>query len=131
MDYIQLDRHFFENSYWKQKRRFSLSEAWIDLLQLAQFEADTREKILPNGRQISIERGEIHVSLRLLAKRWGWGVMQVRTFLKKGMLSHQLTQRITQGETMLSICNYDKYSPSSNTDYHTEQRLRVFVSPQE
>ena len=109
--FIRLSRKFFENRYWTKKRCLSQAEAWLDLIQMARFEAEPAKVILQSRRELLIERGEIHASLRFLAKRWGWGVMQVRTFLKKAMLSHEITQRITQGENIIILCNYDKYNP--------------------
>ena len=120
--YIRLNRRFFSNAYWAKERTFSLAEAWLDLIQMARFEAEPAKVILQNRRELLIERGEIHASLRFLAKRWGWGVMQVRTFLKKSMLSHEITQRITHGENIITLCNYDKYNPidyKNNTPNNT------------
>jgi hypothetical protein len=120
--FIRLSRKFFENEYWLKARSFSQAEAWLDLIQLSRFEAEPTKKILPNGRQISIERGEIHASLRYLSARWSWGSMQVRTFLRKAVLTHQITQRVTQGENIITLCKYDDYNPlisGNNTPNNT------------
>jgi hypothetical protein len=109
--YIRLSRKFFENEYWTKKRTYSQAEAWLDLIQASRFEAEPTKKTLPNGRQISIERGEVHASLRYLSARWGWGLCKVRTFLQKAVKTHQITQRITQGENVITLCKYDDYNP--------------------
>lgn len=118
--YIRLSRKFFEGAYWQKERTFSLSEAWLDLIQMARFEAEPAKVVLQNRKELLIERGEIHASLRFLAKRWGWGVMQVRGFIKKRIDSNDITQRMTQGETVIKLCNYDKYNPVSNKDNTTD-----------
>ena len=61
--FIRLNRKFFTNVYWSQQRTFSLSEAWLDLIQMARFDAEPATKELPNGRLITIKRGEIHAGL--------------------------------------------------------------------
>ena len=120
MAYIRLDRKFFENPYWKQKRTFSLSEAWLDLIQLARFDAEPTDRILPNGRQITIERGEIHASLRFLSDRWGWSVDKTLRYINRHKEKQEIKHRTQQGETLLMLCNYDKYNPLSNTDTYTK-----------
>lgn len=120
MGYIRLDRKFFENAYWKQKRTFSLSEAWLDLIQLARFDAEPTQIILPNGRMITIERGEIHASLRFLSDRWGWSVDKTLRYINKHKEKQEIKHRTQQGETLLSLCNYDKYNPLPNTDKYTK-----------
>jgi uncharacterized phage protein (TIGR02220 family) len=109
--YIRLSRKFFENKYWLKERTYSQAEAWLDLIQMARFEAEPLTKVLASKRQIVIERGEIHASLRFLSARWKWGIMQVRTFLKSCVASQQITQRITHGESIITLCKYDGYNP--------------------
>jgi hypothetical protein len=109
--YIRLSRKFFKNKYWLKERTHSQAEAWLDLIQMARFEAEPLSKVLASGRQIVIERGEIHASLRFLSARWKWGIMQVRTFLKECVISQQITQRITQGENIITLCKYNDYNP--------------------
>ncbi|MDR2585910.1 MAG: hypothetical protein LBC84_06815 [Prevotellaceae bacterium] len=111
MGFIRLDRKFFKNEYWTKKRSYSQAEAWLDLIQMARFEAEPTKKTLPNGRRIIIERGEVHASLRFLSARWSWGLTQVRTFLRNAVDSHQITQRVTQGENVITLCKYDDYNP--------------------
>ncbi|MDR1340684.1 MAG: hypothetical protein LBK58_11630 [Prevotellaceae bacterium] len=109
--YIRLSRKFFKNKYWLKERTRSQAEAWLDLIQMARFEAEPLSKVLASGRQIVIERGEIHASLRFLSVRWKWGIMQVRTFLRDCVISQQITQRITQGENIITLCKYEDYNP--------------------
>lgn len=119
--FIKLSRKFFTNTYWNQKRTFSLSEAWLDLIQLARFEERPTDIILANGREISIKRGEIRASLRFLSDRWGWGVEKTKKFIDKHIEKQEIERRTEQGESIIKLCKYDSYNPSSNTDQYTEQ----------
>lgn len=123
--YIRLSRKFFENAYWSHQRTFSLSEAWLDLIQMARFEAEPISNILPCGRQITIERGEVHASLRFLSNRWKWSVDKTKRYIDKHKEKGEIVHRSEQGESILKLCNYDIYNPMTkckkNTIPNTDQ----------
>ena len=106
--YIRLSRKFFDGTYWSQSRTFSPAEAWLDLVQMARFEVEPAIKLLPNGRKITVERGEVHASLRYLSVRWGWSKGKVQRFIGD---NPDVGHRTGQGETILRLCNYDTYNP--------------------
>jgi hypothetical protein len=108
--FIPLSRKYFLSDEWLAVP-FSPKETWIDLLQLAHFDQSEAVKKLSNGKEITIERGQLVVSLRSLAKRWGWGVKAVKTQLGKQERKQQLTQDTQQGITIITITNYDRYNP--------------------
>ena len=112
LGYIRLNRKFFQGTQWTQARTFSPAEAWIDLIQLARFEVEPADLLLPNGRQLTIERGEIHASLRFLASRWGWSKGKVDRFLKNSKTG----QQTRHGETIITLCNFDVYNPIKDDD---------------
>ena len=105
--WIKLSRKFFENPFWSEDRKFSKCEAWLDLIQTARFE---QSSVIVNGKVIELQRGELCASIRYLAKRWSWGEQMVRTYLKLLVDLKQTTHRITQGQTVITICNYAKYN---------------------
>ena len=111
--YIRLSRKFFNNSYWTQQRTFSFAEAWLDLIQMARFEVEPAQKILPNGKRIWINRGELHAGLRFLSSRWGWGTNcdKTKKFIDFHISKDEIVRRIEQGESLLCLCNYEKYNP--------------------
>lgn len=117
--FIRLNRKFFKGSYWNQKRTFSLSEAWLDLIFLARFDAEPTYEILPSGREITIKRGELRASLRFLSERWGWGVEKTKRFIDRHIEKHDIERRTEQGESILTLCNYGKYNPMPNSDTNT------------
>ncbi len=81
----------FRDEVWIDGRIFSQQEAWLDLLQLADWEP-------PN-------RGVVTVAVRRLAKRWNWDRMVVTRFLKKLAGARQVCE---QANGWL-IVNYRQY----------------------
>ena len=106
--HVKLSRKFFASDpFWNERRVFSRSEAWVDLIQRAAWKDHTR---LVGGAIIELSRGEILASIRFLAEAWNWGEQRVRTFialLKK--MDRILTQRETQAGTVYLLVNYDTY----------------------
>lgn len=121
MAFIRLDRNFFEGKYWQSERSFSQAEAWLDLIQMARFEAETATRILANGRRVSVKRGEIHASLRYLSSRWGWGVDKTRRFIENAKKDNDIEHRTEQGESIIKLCNYDAYNPLKCDDRTANQ----------
>jgi len=109
--FVKIDRKFFTcNRYWNQKREYSYAEAWIDLIQSARFEADPLRIVLPNGKTIKIERGEMHGSLRFLGNRWGWSKNKVSKFLNENIDDGAIALRSENGESIITLTNYEKYN---------------------
>ncbi len=121
MAFIRIDRNFFEGKFWQSERSFSQAEAWLDLIQMARFEAETATKILANGRRVSVKRGEIHASLRYLSSRWGWGVDKTRRFIENAKKDNDIEHRTEQGESIIKLCNYDAYNPLKCDDRTANQ----------
>lgn len=117
--FIRLNRKFFTNVYWSQQRTFSLSEAWLDLIQMARFDAEPATKELPNGRLITIKRGEIHAGLRFLSDRWGWSVEKTQRYINKHIKKHEIERRTEHGESIITLCNYEYYNPIEDTMSNT------------
>ena len=128
MAFIKIDRNFFEGKYWKQKRVFSQAEAWIDLVRTARFEIEPETRILSSGRYITIKRGEIHPSIRFLAERWSWGNDKVKRFLDAAISEQAVERRTEQGESIITLLNYDIYNPvgdESQTPNRTPNRTPI------
>lgn len=122
LGYIKLHRQVQDHWLFRQRRRFSYFEAWVDLLFLATFE----EHVVPiKGCLYELKRGDVLWSQRQLAKRWRWSEKKLRGFLKMlekdGMiLLHILPHRITQ----ISICNYTHWQDWGRTEDGTDARSR-------
>jgi len=105
-----------EHWLWRERRRFSKAEAWIDLLLLANHK---KTKVMVGQTLVTIERGWILTSQIGLAKRWGWnrkGVVSFLSVLKSDeILDIQTTVRGDNGYTILSVCNYSRYQDTENS----------------
>lgn len=125
--FIKLARRTFDHYLWTENRSFSKFEAWLDLLQLA---AHSPTKRIIRGHVVEIGRGEIIASLRYLGERWNWKKDKVASFL--GLIeSDQMVRRSTrQQETVVTICNYDIYNNTSDTEPDTEADTRPTAARQ-
>lgn len=125
--FIPISRKLFDNFLWKEKREFSRAEAWLDLIQLARFEANSTKEVI-NGQVVEYGLGERPLSLRLLADRWQWSKNRVDKFLDLLVSERMITKRTAFGtakgtadgtgkgtdkrtrQTVISICNYASYN---------------------
>lgn len=109
--YLPISRKLFEHPFWSEKRVFSYAEAWIDLLRLVRFEANTTQ-LLVGGKMIRIGRGEYPASLRHLADLWGWSKNKVDNFLNLLISEGMITKRTAEGtkQTVITICKYEEYN---------------------
>lgn len=86
-------------------------EAWLWLIEHAAWKDVTRNT--GTGGVVSLERGQISVSLQSLATAWGWSKKRVRGFLKRLEQGHSIGNKRGTGKgtasTIITICNYDKY----------------------
>ncbi len=123
MPFIKLDRKYFNNFLWKEKRSYSRAEAWLDLIQLVAFSADNSQII--NGSLVNYGRGQYPISLSFLMKRWGWSMNKVRTYLSTLERAGQITRQITKGNTILTLCNYDQYNGDSQGEGQGEGKVEV------
>lgn len=107
--HVKIARKAFEDDkWWKEKRVFSKWEAFVDMIQLAQWEA--REFTSTKFGTIRLERGEFILSERKMGERWNWGRQSVRSFTSSHTFHSRLaTQRTTPAGTVYLIVNYDRY----------------------
>jgi hypothetical protein len=109
--FLKLSRRFFDHTFWSAKRKFSKAEAFLDLIASANF---APKKVMVGNSLIYIERGQQVASLRFLAERWGWSKNKVSSFLKLLENDQILGQQQTQGQTILTLCNYDTYNSNES-----------------
>lgn len=111
--FIKLNRGYFEDFLWNEARVYSKAEAWLDLIQMARFEASTE---IINGKVIELQRGEIPASRRFLELRWSWGSTKVSNFLKNLASLGQINQRPINGQTIIKLVKYEVYNDKQTTD---------------
>lgn len=113
MAFLKLNRRFFDHLFWNEAREYSRAEAWLDLVQMARFEA--KQEIIQD-KVIDVRKGEIPASRRYLEKRWQWGSTKVRNYLKMLEKMGMVTQRTTQGQTIIALVKYERYNEQQPTN---------------
>ncbi|WBV60268.1 hypothetical protein PFY12_14665 [Chryseobacterium camelliae] len=111
--FIKLNRGFFDNFLWNEARTYSKAEAWLDLIQLARFEASTE---IIGGKVIELQKGEIPASRRFLELRWNWGSTKVSNFLKILVDFNMIKQSVKCGQTTILLVNFNVYNDSQTTN---------------
>ena len=129
--YITIARGILDHPIVGARKPYSRLEAWQWLL----LEAAWKPHRVPisNGRTrgvVSLDRGQLSHSLRFMARKWGWTVKPVMTFLNGLETDTMVTTQTDTGQTLITICNYNAYqllahSEETQTDTQTEtQRKR-------
>lgn len=62
-----------------------------------------------NWRGIDIKKGQFVTSLKHLSSETGLSIQQIRTCLNKLKSTNEVTSKTTNLNTLISICNWDKY----------------------
>ena len=94
--YVLIYRSLFENDLWVSNEPFDKRSAWIDLIGMAQFQKRTW---LVGNDTITLERGQMYVTLRFLSKRWHWSLGKVQrtifryTLCAKNYYTDEYTKR--------------------------------------
>lgn len=107
--FIKLSRKFFDNDIWKAARTYNDSEAWLDLIQSARFEASEITSRV-GGRDITWGIGQYPASNRFLAARWRWSEQKVKTFLAKLKKKGMINTDCSQGMNVITLINYEEYN---------------------
>ena len=114
--YLKLYRKVQDNWMWQDKP-FSFGHAWIDLLLSANIK-DT--KFVKRSQVIEVKRGQIAISTKGFADRWGWSRGKVDRFLKQLENEHQIEHQKNNVTTLITILNYDDYN-GTDTKTDTER----------
>lgn len=114
--WISLHRQIMDNFLWEDKP-FSKGQAWIDLLLLAYHE-DTQR--LYRGELKQYKRGDVHVSLKFLAERWGWTWRKVKRFIMALQAAQMVSLKSTTHDTTISIVNYSFFQGKGRTNVTTD-----------
>jgi hypothetical protein len=96
---------------WKERRSYSRYEALLDLIQLA---ARRMHTVVAGPGPVTVQRGELVTSERILADRWRWSRKSVVTFLaylrsSGELLTARLPGTKTGAGAKLTLIHYDNY----------------------
>lgn len=107
--WIKLHRQLLHHQLW-QELPFDRARAWVDLLLLANF-ADSM--IRKRGIKVEVRRGQVGLSERELAERWGWSRGKVRRFLNEletvQQIEPQNEPQKNNVTSLITITNFDRY----------------------
>lgn len=124
--YIKIWRKIKNHSYWKEPRKFSKFEAWMDLVMTAaglDFEVPYRDQV------IKLKRGQMIIAERKLAERWQWSRGRVHSFLTNCVHNEEIRyHRKDHRFSIISIVKYSTYNPPAAprgpTDKTTDKTTR-------
>lgn len=114
--WISLHRSIEKHWLYEEERKFSRFEAWVDLLLMVNH-ADN--KIMIDGKLVTVKRGQRITSLRKLGDRWNWSLTKVDAFLKLLEEDKMIVLKKDTKKTLVTIVNYDIYQ---NNDLEKRHR---------
>lgn len=123
-----VSREIFDHSIVGIRNRpYTELEAWLSLLAMAQYEPTKR---LNKGQIVVLDPGQLMAAHAFLANRWKWSSAKVRRFLDLLMRDAMITrfcnmQNDKRGGNqiqIITICNYMKYRPETDTDRQANQQ---------
>lgn len=109
--WIKLHRKIQDHWTYKEKRKFSRYEAWLDLLMMANHK-DT--KIVLGNELVELKKGEFITSEKKLMESWNWGKSKTRAFLQMLENDGMIVKKSDRKKTTITICNYSVYHDSEN-----------------
>lgn len=110
--FIKLYRDILETPLWESEP-FSRSQAWIDILLLANY----KEKIIfVRGNEIRLKRGQLGWSQERLSQRWKWSKKKTQGFLKLLEKELQITIQKSKVLSVISVVNYNFYNNEVQND---------------
>jgi hypothetical protein len=131
--YYQMARGWMENDFF-DREPFTEREAWQWLVEQAAWRP-SRTKI--KGTIVPLERGQLSFSVRFMADKWQWSKSRVDRFLKRlaaeNMVNISSKNRDNsgttaghpagQGQSIITVCNYEKYQSPKNGNRDNEETL--------
>lgn len=117
--WISLHRKIMNHEFFKEKRKFSRFEAWIDLLLKASFE---EEEVSFNFQKFKLERGQLVTSIRELSERWGWHRKTIRTYFNQLQKEDMVNLDASNRGFVISIIKFDYYQ----NDIQMEEKDKFF-----
>lgn len=111
--YIKLHRGWHDSEFFRPEP-YCERAAWAWLLSHAAWKEVTRRT--GQGGTVTLQRGEIHVSLSSLASAWMWSIKRVRGFIDRLEKGHMVGTKKGKAGTVLTITNYNKYQGGDDAE---------------
>ncbi len=115
--WVPLYRSILEHWIWNKDDKYSMGQAWVDLLLNANH-AD--KKVFFEGKLITIKRGQMLTSIKKLSERWKWDTKRTRNFLNALECDEMVTTERTTHGTTVTIINYEDFNNVGTTDGTTK-----------
>ena len=115
--WIKLYRQILNNDLYNIKP-FDRLHAWIDLLLLAEFKT---HKKLWRGSMTEFRKGDVNLSIKRLAERWGWSRGKVERFLGNLSDMEMIQLNVHRNRTTITIVNWDSFQ-NARTSKQTSDR---------
>lgn len=126
--WIKLHRKIQDSALWREKRKFSKLEAWIDILLEVQHSPEPQQIIL-RGQVLICNRGESVKSMDTWSLRWGWSKSSTRRFLHMLQTMDQIRIKNELQTTRLTVCNFDLYNAPRTKDEPRMNQARTEDEP--
>lgn len=113
--YIKLFRRLLDSPIWKERRRFSKAEVWIDILLSVRY-SEEAEEVFIGSQKFVCNQGESLFSLDTWSNRWGMTKSSARRVLalfeKEGMIKLNDERKTTR----LKVLKYCEFNERRNTE---------------
>lgn len=123
--WIALWRDIRQHWIWEDPKRF---QRWVDLLLMAQWEPTT---INFSKTDVTLDRGQIATSMRILAHLWHTNSSTVIAFLDDLETHKMIKRKSTKLMTQITIVNWDKYQGDVIARKQTRERKREQIKKEE
>lgn len=118
--WISIDRSIQNHWLWKERRKLSKFEAWMDIL----LKANYKDMDIKVGKQyVKVKKGSLLTSELKLCEDWRWSRDTVRKFLNQLQSENMLLVEHTTRYTVLSIVNWGLYQ---NTQQQSIQQEKTY-----
>lgn len=129
--WIKIGRELTDDEMYRGER-FDKTHAWIDLLMMANTQKRT---LVKRGIRVTVQPGDVAVSIRDLAEKWMWNERTVMSFLTFLEAQRKIVIRKSNVISVLTIENFAKYqddatqsttqSTTQNTPQSTTQKIPI------
>jgi len=122
-----IHRKIEDNPIWLAEK-FTRGQAWVDLILLANHEADY---FYVRNVKVNVARGQVGWSEPKLAARWKWSRTKVRNFLKMLETEQQIKIHKNNVTQIVTLVNYEKYQPKKTAGEQQKNSRRTAKEQQE